>query len=568
MDAGSFANTATGSGKDPKDGPVTDTGDETVTTTQTPALTLDKTTTATAYAAVGDVIPYSYELKNSGNVTLYAPFTVADNKATVTCPATPNSLAPLETLTCTATYTVTQADLDAGSLTNIATGTAKDKAVNGNDVTSNEDRVTVTGTQSPALSIVKSVTNPVAPGTLNHVGQVLTYSYLLTNTGNVTLTSPFTVSDDKSTDESCPATPSSLAPLGTLTCTATYTVTQADLNAGSVTNVASAQGFFGETPVNSSTDTETVGAAQNPDLSIIKTDSVTTYGAGKTITYTVTVKNVGNVDVPGAIVVDAKPANILNWAWTCRSQNGGATGCIPVSSGTSDFSQTVNLPVGASIVYTVTASTIVNPTGNLVNTAKVILPKGYTDPTPSNNTSTDIDTLEAKPLSLPNTGFAANRVTILPEQTILYADLGEIWLEIPRFEVSAPILGAPLKDGEWDLTWLANQVGWLEGTAYPTLTGNSALTAHVYDANGLPGPFNRLGSLVWGDQIIVHNGKLQYIYAVRTVEQILPTDSSILGHEDRAWLTLITCKGYNEKTQSYQMRIAVKAVLLKVEDNK
>ncbi|MBP7355521.1 MAG: sortase, partial [Longilinea sp.] len=168
---------------------------------------------------------------------------------------------------------------------------------------------------------------------------------------------------------------------------------------------------------------------------------------------------------------------------------------------------------------------------------------------------------------LPATGFAPGRVTVLPASPTAqpYASLGPIWLEIPRLGVSMPIVGVPVKSGEWDLTWLANQIGWLEGTAYPTWTGNSALTAHVYDANGQPGPFNQLGSLVWGDQIIVHLNGERYIYEVRSIRQILPTDSSVLRHEDRAWLTLITCKGYNEDTNNYRLRVAVKAVLIGVE---
>ncbi len=64
-------------------------------------------------------------------------------------------------------------------------------------------------------------------------------------------------------------------------------------------------------------------------------------------------------------------------------------------------------------------------------------------------------------------------------------------------------MGIPLQNGTWDLTWLSRQAGWLEGTAYPTLDGNSVLTAHVYLPNGQPGPFIDLGKLSWGQEIAV-----------------------------------------------------------------
>jgi sortase (surface protein transpeptidase) len=39
----------------------------------------------------------------------------------------------------------------------------------------------------------------------------------------------------------------------------------------------------------------------------------------------------------------------------------------------------------------------------------------------------------------------------------------------------------------------------------------------------------------------------------------------VLKHEEESWVTLLTCKTYNEKTGEYSSRVAVRAVLLKVE---
>ena len=90
---------------------------------------------------------------------------------------------PGETTTGTATHTITQADLDAGSLTNTASAQG---AFAGAPVTSTTDSVTATATQGPALSLDKTA----APLTYDSVGDVITYTYTLTNTGNVTLTAP------------------------------------------------------------------------------------------------------------------------------------------------------------------------------------------------------------------------------------------------------------------------------------------------------------------------------------------------------------------------------------------
>ena len=71
---------------------------------------------------MGDTLAYTYTLTNVGGVTLEGPFTVTDDKVSVTCPATPATLLPGEFITCTASHTIVQADLDAGSVVNVAQG--------------------------------------------------------------------------------------------------------------------------------------------------------------------------------------------------------------------------------------------------------------------------------------------------------------------------------------------------------------------------------------------------------------------------------------------------------------
>ncbi|MFP3853679.1 MAG: isopeptide-forming domain-containing fimbrial protein [Anaerolineales bacterium] len=169
--------------------------------------------------------------------------------------------------------------------------------------------------------------------------------------------------------------------------------------------------------------------------------------------------------------------------------------------------------------------------------------------------------------ALPATGYAPNRITDLGQRPTIspYQDLGEIELRIQKIGVQTEIVGVSTDSEGWDLTWLSNQAGYLEGTAYPTLPGNTALTAHVYLADGTPGPFHRLKDLAWGDEITLESGGSLYTYQVRQVARVLPRNLSVLRNEDLDWLTLITCEGYYEPTDTYLRRLVVRAVLVSAE---
>lgn len=296
VDAGSITNVASAS-----DGTATSpTATATVTAVQTNALSIAKSTTATTFASVGQVIPYSFRVTNAGNTTVNTAISVSDSRiASVTCPALPaGGLAPASFITCTGSYTIAQADIDAGAVTNIASATS-------GTVTSPPVSHTLTGTQSPALTIAKSST----ASTYSTAGAAIPYSYRVTNSGNTTLTASIAVADNKIASVTCPALPAGgLVPGAFITCTGTYTVTQADVDAGSLTNIASATSGALTSP----TATLTITATQAPAMTVLKTSPTTTFStAGIVIPYSYRVTNSGNTTLSTAIsITDNKIASV------------------------------------------------------------------------------------------------------------------------------------------------------------------------------------------------------------------------------------------------------------------
>lgn len=190
---------------------------------------------------------------------------------------------------------------------------------------------------------------------------------------------------------------------------------------------------------------------------------------------------------------------------------------------------------------------------------------GTNNDTSSSNTSATTGHPASSVLVIPVTGFRRGEVTLLPPQLAAYADLGDTWLEVPELDLKTTITGVPKKDGSWDVTWLGSQAGWLGGSALPGLTGNSVLTAHVWSALNQPGPFYGLEKLQYGDQVIVHAWGNEYIFEVREVLSVNPDNvKTMMKHQEKAWLTLVTCQGYDEDSGEYQHRVLVRAVLMEV----
>ncbi|MBI3739813.1 MAG: sortase, partial [Chloroflexi bacterium] len=370
------------------------------------------------------------------------------------------------------------------------------------------------------------------------------------------------------------------------TITITYRVVVLDTTANQ-SGVALSNEATGTWSTSSTTKNAPAQSIIQPTLEIEKTVDKTVVQPGSTVTFTLHVHHAAGseTDAYDLVLTDTLDPELINP--TNFTLVSGAP-WTNLTIGPSDIIfQWDSLPLGAEAVVQFDATISFNPVQrqfhNNASLEWTSLPGDFSAPQSTyNDFSTERRYDPTRPADVyaanaqvlltiprqPRTGFAPNEITSIPPQPDdkTYQDLGDFWLEIPRLGVKIPIVGIPLSDdGEWDLTWLADQAGYLDGTAYPTHTGNSVITAHVYMPDGQPGPFVNLSTLQWGDQIIIHLGGQRYIYEVRSEKVISPENTSVFKHQDYPWLTLITCKDYDATTNTYTKRVAVQAVLVKVE---
>ncbi|HJR78842.1 MAG TPA: sortase, partial [Anaerolineales bacterium] len=303
------------------------------------------------------------------------------------------------------------------------------------------------------------------------------------------------------------------------------------------------------------------GSVQIADPAVTKYGSPSSATVGTAVVYTITVGNNGNVNATNVVLTDTKPA-FLDIISITISPNPGLTPVILGNTFTINFGT-----VRPTDVYVVTVVTLVNSQGQPPGGSNQasITTSSATDRAFNNSASASLQiTVSGGDTELPETGFAPNEFTELsniPREKYLQTSLT---LEIPSLRINIPVVGVPLRNGEWNVSWLGRQAGWLEGSAFPSWNGNSVLTSHVYLPSGLPGPFVNLNTLRYGDQVIVHAFGQKYTFEVRTNVIVEPNDTSALKHEDKPWLTLVTCKEYDEKTNTYRKRVIIRAVLVNV----
>jgi uncharacterized repeat protein (TIGR01451 family) len=252
IDAGVVNNTADADGQCQVAGcPVNDDDMHSEPILQMPSVDLDKIGSldlgVNGIADPGDLITYTFTVTNDGNVTLTDVLVNDPLVPMIDCTPEMNPIAdmiPGEVVVCTGTYAITQFDIDNGFVDNLAdvTGQCSAKACPVMDMDPHREPIP----QIPGILIDKTAD----PQFYNMVGQVITYTFTVTNTGNLTL-SNVTVTDPLITDPpnsgtiDCPPPGNGnimLDPGAMVVCTGLYSITQADLDAGSVGNVATATG--------------------------------------------------------------------------------------------------------------------------------------------------------------------------------------------------------------------------------------------------------------------------------------------------------------------------------------
>jgi gliding motility-associated-like protein/uncharacterized repeat protein (TIGR01451 family) len=345
---GGFTNNVIVTGSSTPCDPEIATSTVTVPADQRPSLTIAKTSTTdpnTFYAA-GDVLTYSLVVTNDGNVTL-TNIIVSDPIAVVT--GSPiATLAPGASTTLTASYTVTQNDLNAGSVYNTATASTTFGTSN---VTASDDE-TIIATQLPALEITKSADRAtyVAPN------EIINYTLVVTNTGNVTITG-ITVNDPNAV-VTCSGAPYILAPGATITCTATHTVTAADIIAGRITNSANVAGIAPNTSPVTATSNTVIVLLENLPPTIACPAPIITATSATTCDTLITGSLTATYDDPND--------NIATVTWIME----GATTATSPATGINDInSYRFNLGI-TTVTYTVTDALGLSATCNFTVTVE------------------------------------------------------------------------------------------------------------------------------------------------------------------------------------------------------
>jgi len=322
---------------------------------QTGGVTLKKVGEPSTFTQAGEQITYTYTITNNiqSSDGFVHDLSLKDDRTAVSCPAT--ELGFGKTMTCTASYTVTEEDVAAGQVKNTArllgyylVRNTECCSCNDYDTYGVNAQASFTATLDLTAStyLDLSLEKTGSPSTFTGADQVINYSYEVTNTGTETIPGPISVSDDL-VDVTCPG--GDLAPGQSLTCAASYTTTEQDLAAGSITNNATVRS--GDAEAN---DSFTMTLNVNPALQLVKSaDPVVFSRENQLVKFTFKVTNSGDVPVSAPFAIeDSLELSNLACPSTAMLLPGGSLSCTGWYMTTAaDVNQAVNNCAIASGFY-------------------------------------------------------------------------------------------------------------------------------------------------------------------------------------------------------------------------
>jgi uncharacterized repeat protein (TIGR01451 family) len=119
------------------------------------------------------------------------------------------------------------------------------------------------------------------------------------------------------------------------------------------------------------------------DLGVTLSDGGAFPHWGDPIVYTLVAAHVAGAAATGATVTDDLPASLAAVTWSCAP----AGGALCTANGAGDLADTVNLPVGGSVTYTIQATVVAGTLGAIADTATVAAPAGLGDTNPANDSA-------------------------------------------------------------------------------------------------------------------------------------------------------------------------------------
>ncbi|MBK7011251.1 MAG: DUF11 domain-containing protein [Xanthomonadales bacterium] len=359
---------------------------------------------ASGYASLGDLLTYSFVVKNDNAQTLNTVNLIEPDPSRIDTPITCNpttlngqafaglgsgTLLSNDVVLCSADYTIKPADVTAGEADNLVEATAQ-PGIGGPVQGTAASAVLIPTLASIEVSKALTGENGSVPG-VAEPGEVLTYTITLANSGgatafNVGMVDPldpnvvFVSASNGGTLSGTTVTWSGLSISGGGNLNLTVTVQVIDPVLPGTAHILNLAYVTGTTPPNcvdvpqppACVDTP---AQSSPTLQVTKTVSSPIAAPGGTATYTISVTNVGTVTANNVTISDPYPPGITAFQWTCTA-SGGAT-CAN-ASGSGPINELIaTFPPGGQLVYSVIASVANDASGIILNQVTV---------TPSQNT--------------------------------------------------------------------------------------------------------------------------------------------------------------------------------------